>query len=1034
MTKNRSDRTRLLMSVALACFAFPAAAQTEPEDTEARQQTVTVTGSRLSSDSTLESASPVLAIGADDVATSGTIDIGALLRESPQLQASLPGSFSAFSGEPLGASLLNLRNLGSVRTLVVEDGRRHVSGIEGTGSVDVNTISTALLERVEVLTGGASAVYGADAVTGVVNFIMRDGASFDGLEVRAQTGMSGEGDAEEYFISVANGFSTNDGRGSIVFGLEYQASEAIFTGDRSFAGAGLLSQVPNSSVVQNAFGVDPRFSNAYVPNLRLPISSDGGVIALANANTSFASAFDEVVASGGVPGCRTIGAAAIPTCQFFSNGVLRPYNPGDIYIDPFTASGGDGVPASPNDELLLPASDRVLFQAAMEYEVFSNQSFFADAKFVSTTTLESNQVNGFNDDIPIGLDNPFIPAALQAQIATLQGEGINPELVMSRDLLDVTTRSNPLAERQTFRIVTGFRGDIPGVGLDYEVAYNYGRTDADITSRSRIEDRYFAALDAVVDPDTGNIVCRSDLDPNAVPPTSPFPRVDSNFAITTFRPGDGQCVPVNIFGTNSVSAEAANFIFQPTTSQNEIRQENFMASVVGDTEDYFSLPAGPIKFALGYEWRREQSSFSPDSFALAGLTFGTQASRGGPTNPSGGQFEVQEYFTEVQVPLIQGLPFVEQLEVSGSYRYSDYDTFDATDTWTVGGRWTPVPSLSFRTTLSEAVRIPNIGEAFSPRFTATIGATADPCNPNQIDAGSEFRRANCILFVGPAVGTDPGAYNSANFLSAFVAGSSGGNPDLDPEVAETFTVGAVWRPAGDFNGIFDGLIVTLDYYDIEIEGLISSLAGINIARNCVDAPTINNQFCDAVDRDPTFGFITDFRSGFINLANVETSGIDWRLDYSFGAPNLFGLTDPGTIYLSSVGTNFLSNKETRDVSAPNEVTDVLTTISRPEWIFNLNADWEVGPLSLGWRGRYESDQLVPGLEPQDPVNSPDFVNISKTGSSWVHNFSASVSATDRIELYGGVNNAFNEEPYIAQLSRPAGPRGRFFYIGLQASF
>ncbi|MDT8438478.1 MAG: TonB-dependent receptor [Wenzhouxiangellaceae bacterium] len=1000
---------------------------TTEEELETRD-VMLVTGSRIASDSTLDAQSPVVSLGGEEIRTSGEIDIAALLRESPQLQASLPASFSAFNGTPLGASLLNLRNLGTVRTLVLEDGRRHVSGIEGTSSVDVNTISTALLQNVEVLTGGASSIYGADAVTGVVNFIMRDGASFDGLEIRTQGGISDEGDAEEFFVSLANGFEFNDGKGSMVFAAEYQQTEPIFAGDRGFAGLGRQFLAPNGPALEAAFGVDPRFSNAFIPNLRLPISSDGGIIAIGDG---FASAFVEAVLSGGVPGCDAIGAAAIPTCQIFANGQLRPYNPGDVFIDGFNASGGDGVPAEPDDEVLLPDTERFLFQAAFDHELHPRVKLFADGKFVLSETRESNQVNGFNDDIPIALDNPFIPATLLEQIATLQTEGLDPVIAVSRDVLDSAARSNPLAERKTFRGVLGIDGTIPGLEFNYELAYVYGRTDADITARDRIEDRYFAAIDAVVDPATREIVCRSDIDPNAiVPPSSPFPGQNSNFQISTFRPGDGQCVPVNIFGFNTISPEAAAFIFQPQTFTNDIEQQVVTATISGDSERWFSLPAGPIGFAGGYEYRKETSEFNPGGFSRAGLTFGTIGSNGGPTNPSSGEIEVSEFFAETRIPLLADLPLIERLEFNGSYRFSDYETFGNTDTWSVGGRWAPAQALTVRGTFSRAVRIPNIGEAFSPTFTAFLGADDDPCNPQFIDGGSEFRRDNCIQFVGPNVGDDPNAFNSTNFVSARIPGQSGGNPNLDPEEADTFTIGGVFRPQGEFGGALDGLVVTIDYYKIEIDGLIETLGGFEIASNCVDAPTINNQFCESIDRDGQFGFITSFRSGFINLAAVETSGIDWRVDYGMDVPEFLGGAEFGRLSFSSLGTRFLTNDETRDVSAPDEITDVLGELSRPEWIVNLNADWRYDKIRIGWNGRFESSQRATGVTNNDLKSDPDFVNIRNTGRSIVHDFTASYFFTDRLEFYGGINNAFEEKPFIGALSRPTGPRGRFFFAGL----
>ncbi|MDM3869748.1 TonB-dependent receptor [Porticoccus sp. W117] len=978
---------------------------------------VVVTGSRIAQDQSLEAASPVMSIGSAEIKTSGQIDLGLLLREAPQLQSSQPASFSAFNGTPLGASLLDLRNLGAERTLVVENGRRHVSAIEGEASVDVNTISTALLRNVEVLTGGASAVYGADAVTGVVNFNMRKGSSFDGVEIRTQTGISADGDANEFFLSLANGFSSD--RGDMVFAIEYQQASSIAAGDRDFAGSGIYSFVTNTAFDES----DPNSArNIWLQDVRLPISSGAGIISLSG------SAFDDVVFSDGVPGCDfPIGVSTLfPACQVVgSDGQLRLYNPGDVFLDGFNGSGGDGSTIAPDSELLLPESDRILFQTAGSYVVNDYVNFFGDAKLVFSKTSESDQVNGFNDNIPIALDNPFIPDELRSQLDTLQAEGAVPDvdfaLVMSRDMLDETVRPEPVAERSTFRLVVGVDGSIPNTDISYEVAYNYGRTDSDITVRSRLEDRFFAAIDAVRDPASGEIVCRSELDPTAVPPTSSFPAVNDNFGFNTFVPGQGNCVPVNLFGANSVSQAAADWIYQPETAQNQIEQENILAVMSGTTTDLFELPAGPVGFALGYEWRRESSQFTPSGFSALGVTSSTQDSQGGATLPSNGEYDVSEFFVEAQLPLLTGKRFAERLELRTAYRASDYEPYGDTDAWTLGGVWSPIEELTFRTTLSEAVRVPNIGEAFSPRTLDTIEAFQDPCNQAFIRAGSDFREANCIALIGDSVAD--GTYNSSDFLSAFVAGSASGNPNLDPEEAETLTVGAVWNPT---DGLFNGLVVTLDYYNIEIDNLITTLSGFEVAQNCVDAVDINNPFCAAVQRDATDGFITNFQTGFINFSSVESSGVDFRLDYGLDVAN-------GYLDLTVNGTRFIKHEEARDQSQPDEVTDVLGIFGRPELIVNMNADYAIGDFVIGWSGRFEDEQLLPGIENQDIANDPRFVSISSAGSSLVHDFSLSYDFNNTIQVFGGVNNAFAKDPHFASLSRPAGPRGRFFFLGVNMS-
>lgn len=1002
-------------------MAAPVYAQesSDQPDNEEAIDTIVITGSRIAVSGPTQAVSAVVSIGGPDIARAGEVDVTALLRETPALQGSLPGSFSAFNGGALGVGQLDLRGLGTERTLVLENGRRHVAGVSGTGAVDVNNISIALLDRVDILTGGASSIYGADAVTGVVNFVQRTGDSFDGIEITAQGGISSRGDAEEFYGSIANGFEFDDGRGQAVFAVEYTLNESVVAGERDFAGAGLASSVANNAAIAAQLGVDPNFANVFVQNETLPISSAFGIIALGDGG---ASAFGAVAGSGGTVGCGTVGAAQIPTCQVFDNGVLRPFNPGDIFIGPFQAVGGDGIASEPNNEIILPETDRLAFNAASSYQLHENIEWFGEAKYVFSETLESNQVNGFNDDIPIALDNAFIPAALQQQIATLQSEGLSPAIVISRDTLDTAALPLPVAERKTFRIVTGFRGEVPGdVGLDYEFSYNYGRTDADITTqRTRIEDRFFAAVDAVVDPATGNIVCRSDIDPTAAIPEPDFPT--TNLSFSTFAAGDGQCVPINIFGTEVITPEGAAFAFLPTTATNEVVQQVYNVQFTGSSEPFFSLPAGPIGYAFGFERREEDSEFISDGLVQAGQTFGSNNS--GPTLPSNGSFSVNELFVETKIPLLSGLPFIEFLEFNGAYRYSDYSTIGSTNAWSLGGRWSIVPDVTVRTTFSSAVRAPNINELFSPQQPAQIGATDDPCNPQFINAGTEFRAANCAQFVAPG-------FDSTQFNSAFVPGLSGGNVELSEETADTFTVGVVWVPT---DNVFEGLRVIIDYYDIEITGLIDTLDAFQIAQNCVDLPSINNQFCDAIFRDPTDGFITGFVSGEINLGAARTQGIDFTVNYGFDVSDLVGGDDAGRLSLGVVGTHFLNNEEIEDPTQPDAVTDIQGEFTRPDWIINLNANWDIGSFRLGYNLRFESSQLLPGITNDDIANDPLFNAFTRTGSGFTHDFTASYNVSDALEFYGGINNAFDRDPFLGTLSRPSGPRGRFFFLGAKARF
>ena len=1022
-------RTALAATASLATLAVltsTAHAQVpEPVSSEvARADEIIVTGSRIASDPTTTAANPVVALDSLDLRNAGRIDIGETLREIPALQGSAPGSLSALQAadtedQDLGLSLLNLRNLGIERTLVLQNGRRHVAATAGQAAVDVNTIPALMIDRVDVLTGGASSVYGADAVSGVVNFVLRDADSFDGIEADIRAGISTEGDSEEFFVGAATGFDGLDDRLRVVLGGEYARSEDIDSFERDFAGSGLFERVLNTPETAAAFNRDPNATNTYIPFLTLPISSAGGIIAIDDAEGSniFGSAFVGVAdfAPGPYP---TLGEAGVPVIQYFDGTTLRAYNAGDIFIDPFTASGGDAIAANPNVEFLLPESERVVLNSLAELDLNDNVTAFFEGKYVTTSTFDSVQVNGFNDDIPISLDNPFIPAQLRSQLDALIAEGIEPTVAVSRDVVDVDALPRVDADRETVRFVVGLKGAISN-SFDYEVSYNYGRSEADITNiNTRLEDRYFAAIDAVAGPD-GTPVCRSSLTGEA-PPVSPFPFY-SGPAFGTFAAGDGQCAPINIFGPDSITGPGREFAFVDTEDRTVTTQQSVLALISGDTSDLFELPAGAIGLAAGFERRVEDSEFTPNLFNQQGFTFGSVSS--GPTSPSDGEVTVTEWFGEARVPLLRDFPGAQLLEVTASARVSDYDSIGSTETFAFNGRWQPVEPLTLRASYAEAIRAPNIGELFSPQQPATIGATADPCNPQFIGAGTEFRQDNCFSI--PGIG--PG-YNSADFNSAFVPGLSGGNPDLLPETSTSYTIGGV-IDGGSLGGLLSEFTATVDYYNIQIDGAIDALAAFDIASNCVDLPSLDNPFCAQIQRDPVDGNITGFTSGQINLGAFDAEGVDFAVRYRAELPG-----DLGGLNLGVAGTRFITRDETPDAAQPETISDEIGTFGEPEWIVTGSARYEFRDAYLGWTVRYEDSQLLPGISNEDIESDPNFADPNSTGDSFVHDFNVGYEFNEDFSLYGGVTNAFDREPYLASLTRPVGPRGRFVFVGARVNY
>ena len=1123
----KSIKTRLIASASLFAMSIVGISNTATaQDADQDEDVVVITGSRIAIDSSITAPSPVQTLTIDDFVKSGDIEIASSLRNVPALQGSDPASLDSAAGlVATGASTLNLRSLGTNRTLVLQDGRRHVPGVEGTATVDIGSIPQALIARTEVLTGGASSVYGADAVSGVVNFVTRDGRDFDGIEYRFQGGISDEGDAEEFFGSLAGGDEFADGKGSAVLAVEFSHSTSIVNGDRpNIAAAGFSSLNGSNPFLNGILGLDPASENAFVPNRTLPVSSDGATIAIApfdgafpfgnlleafDANGNFNPATDSI---------NFIPGTTIPDLQVIDpvTGEVRAFDPG-IATGAFNAIGGDGIAIAETAPglTLIPEITRFVAATAVDYELADDVTFYADGK-ISYTEASSIAGIPFSDDIRIELDNPFLPQTIQNQIPIVDAliPGETPSIFVARDNLGSEINAGTDAERLTFRFSGGFRGDFADTGFDYDISYSYGRTEADIISRNdRINDRYFTAIDAVAltaadldgtnpnlafnggvgtlnairagedividaaSAQVGDIVCRSEL--TGIPaPAALFvggpPIFDGGTVINgvdvspgffsgftrpvTFEVGDGQCAPINILGSNSIQGAGAAFAFNNLTDETNIEQQQLLATLTGDTEKFLNLPAGPLGFAVGFEWRSDSSQFTPDPFfTLDPLAVGNTGALIFESPTDGQGIEVYEVFGEVKVPVLRDQPFAKLLEVSAAGRISDYNTIGGTETFSFGGRYQPHDWLTLRGTFARAIRAPNIGELFSPQTAAFFGVDDDPCDDGNITEGSANRAANCLEFVAAG-------FDSSDFLTAFVTGSTGGNPNLIEETSDSFTIGGVFQPSGILNGWLDELTVIVDYYDIEIEDAIGSLTGPAIASACVDLPSTNNQFCDSIQRDANNGgAISGFTSGNINLAFLQARGIDFDVRYGFDVPS--SGKNLGSIRTSIAGTHFIerfteSDPTIQDVIAaiadPLEqeqtivsqafVSDQLGVIGTPEWVVNFGVNWEISNWNFGWTGRLEDSTSQFSNSAQNDVDIvngavvvSDNVGLADpsqlfTGTGFEHDINVSYDFSEKLGVYGGVSNLTNEEPFLGNLIRPVGPRGRYFFLGVQGEF
>lgn len=1012
---------------------------TEAFAQEAEIEEVVITGSRISRDSATSAASPVAVLGGDTIRTAGQADLGELLRESPALNNSLPSNFSAFNDaettdSDVGLGLLDLRGLGVVRTLVLVNGRRHVAGGQGSSAVDVNSIPSVMLERVETLTGGASSVYGADAVSGVVNFILRDGGDFDGIEVTAQTGLSGQWDSDEHYFSAATGFEFAEGRGEAVLAIEGLSSSEIVESDRpTFAGPYVGNDIVNTPAIAAAAGINPNATRAYVRPTSNPISSALGVFNIASPDSFFDSIIPAVNGVRDGTGIPFIEGTQIPVAQVIDNpfnGVPRIYNPG-LPANVNQAYGiGDGLASV--KETVLPEQDRYSINLNGSFEINDSMSFFLESKYAYSQNHDTSGVD-FNDGIPIGYDNPFIPPALAQQISDLQGLGVIPPnpndgsfygFSASRDSNDDLVLTADDVERETIRVVFGIEGELNiADGIEYELSYNHGETTVDANNINlRLEDRFYAAMDSVVDPATGDIVCRSDLDPTALPPiaigTYPVPVFTNDGAFSefvSFTPGPNSgCVPFNPFGRNSTTQEYADFVYVDALDTSRLEQSVWFASLAGTTASFFELPGGPIGWAAGIEYREEESTFTVNDYELSQNTW--DGSNGNAALGLSGAFDVFEYFVEGQAPLIADMPGIELLELTAAIRFADYSTVGSNEAWSTGLRYSPGFGLTLRGTYAEAVRAPNISELYSPQQPDFFTFQDDPCTIQNINLGSANRAANCAQFV-------PEGYDVNDYITAGIPGVTGGNPMLSQEEAETVTLGIVYEPE-----FATGMRFIVDYYSTDIVGAIDALAPERIAEACVDLPSTSNQFCPLIQRAPE-GYITFHQSGQVNLGAFEIAGVDFGFDYGFELADL-GLDDFGSLQFGLIGTHLLDFDEFQDPIDTSVFETRVGEFSYPEWIVNANASWMLGDLTLSWSGRWEDSQLLPTITNQQVAGNPLFVDPMSTGDAWVHDINFNYLINDRTSVYGGLNNAFDEEPYLGTLSRPAGPRGRFGFVAV----
>lgn len=871
-----------VLAIALAQSPSLAAAQTATDiappapEAATEQHEVVVTGSRIPR-TDLTATSPVASTSQEAIKLQSALTVEDFSTKMPQLAG---GVRQASQGsDSFGAQVLDLRNFGQSRSLVLIDGTRAVP-FSFRNSVDVNALPASLIKRVDVLTGGAAAVYGADAVAGVVNFILND--DFKGVQASASTRLAEHG-GKQYGASVMLGTPLGD-RGHIVVALDYTQREQTLSGSRDWA------ITPTSTV-----------------------PSIGGL-------------FTDV-ASGRRFGFTDSG-------QFTTN--------------PSATSN-----ISANYPLIEPLK-RINAAALFNYEITPAVEIYGRVLYTNARTEQSGTPGpnppSINQTVGISATNPYLTDAIRNQLTFVNGVA---QVNVQRSLAElglITYRT----ERNTFQGQLGLRGPITD-NIKWNVYGQYGRS----TENSPI---------------TGDGLVRDASGAN-------------NFAANANK--------VNIFGPNQPGIAAA----LGTTINGFNRNRDQLvtsANISGTLADLFALPAGPIGFAVGAEYRRETAQITQDSALLTGNTY-----RQGVQAAYSGVFDVKELYGELFVPVLRDLPLIKKLDVGGAYRYSDYNLFGNHGTWKVEANWQVDDSIRLRGTYQRVLRAPNFGE-----FAATTSSlpfnnlvtvprlapryAGDPC---VLGTGNV---AQCQRFGAPAVGSansfDP-SYLEGNYYY-------GGNAAIKPEIGKTKTVGIVLTPT-----FMPRFTLTVDWYELNLKGAVGVIQPVAAITSCyITNPTANNPLCALVTRDPANGHFVNAYVNNQNLGRLVQRGLDIAANYTLLADWLPG-TGMRFSYQGNIVTSYII--QANSTVAPVQCKGTFgatcssdgTTLVQPAYRHNAAVAWtfEGGLVQLNWNRIGKVKNSAPGATNTLPAQD-------------TFDLSASYALTHNLTLSGGIYNFTDKDP------------------------
>jgi iron complex outermembrane receptor protein len=998
MANSRSlqQAVRMALAIATATAAAPTLyAQTAPaqaeETTPAPMAEVVVTGSRLRTPNET-SISPITTVSAADVQATGLTRVEDILNNLPMVFA---GMNSTTSNGADGTAVVDLRGLGNQRTLVLVDGRRLGPGTaDGRNYSDINQIPAALIERVDIETGGASAVYGADAVAGVVNFILN--THFEGVKIDAgyhfnehhndnpdgvQQAVSSAGDllppstVDTAFgknASIIMGSNFADNRGNATAYITYDNQGAALQKSFDYSACSLAIGGPHSLACGGSY------------------TSHGGAFLAYNSTFSKNLLFNTVDQK---------------------TGAFRPFN---------TAT--DLFNYGPYNYYQTP-NERWTGGVFLNYDINSHTTAYTQFMYMRNSSAAqiapSGDFEASGTIIPCltntgGQADPLLTASEQAQVCApalraaqgnlTQNVGGNTYQAMSLYLLRRNVEGGPrIADFQSSaaRAIVGVKGDFGDGTWTYDVYAQHSTVDISNGNQNYLDNTLINnALDVITGPATT---------PNgAINPLAGKPE-----CLSVYNGSDTKCVPWNVWVPGGVTPAAVQYMSVPLLIEGGVTEQVVSGSITGDLGKYgMKTPFADqgLQVNVGAEWRSEASQFLPDFLSQAG----TAAGSGGPTPPIAGDFHVSEMFTELRLPLMSHMTGAEDLSIEGGYRYSSYTEGFNTNTYKLGLEWAPVRDVRFRASYQRAVRAPNIGELYTPTTVGLDGSTdqcaaplaaGSPAAPNpaaKLTNGYTFAQcAQSGVTAGEFGHITPNSANQYN-------GLLGGNPTLTPEIADSYSAGFVLTPT-----MLPNVTFSIDYFDIKIKNVIGAIGGDTILSDCLN----HDIFCGDVHRGPA-GSLWQFNTGYIvdtnvNEGELSTKGFDVKANYRQPLPAL------GSLMFQLEGTK-LNSLDTTPVAGGGSYDCVGyfgTTCggNNPSWRSVLNITWSTpwDGLDLLVRWRYQGSSSSEQTSGNPFLTGTNFyAPLSNIPSYNYFDLTGTFNLAKNIRLELGVNNVFDKDPPI----------------------